>query len=223
MKKIKLILNIMLVAILVLAGSKLSVKAFELKKSEDLRNELKTISESEILKSKNEDYRFWLNVDGTKVDYPVLQSTDNDFYLNHDFKKEASKSGSVVLDFRNDSLNDKNTIIYAHNMKDGSMFGDLKEFKKEEFFNNHGKITINNNDEISTYEIFSVYVRNNSTDYLKVDFEGDEFEEYLNDIQERSMHKSDVEVNTDDKIITFSTCSYEFKNARLVIHAKLID
>lgn len=223
MKKIKLILNIMLVAILVLAGSKLSVRAFELKKSEDLRNELKTISESEILKSKNEDYRFWLNVDGTKVDYPVLQSTDNDFYLNHDFKKEASKSGSVVLDFRNDSLNDKNTIIYAHNMKDGSMFGDLKEFKKEEFFNNHGKITINNNDEISTYEIFSVYVRDNSTDYLKVDFEGDEFEEYLNDIQERSMHKSDVEVNTDDKIITFSTCSYEFKNARLVIHAKLIN
>lgn len=223
MKKIKLILNIMLVAILVLAGSKLSVRAFELKKSEDLRNELKTISESEILKSKNEDYRFWLNVDGTKVDYPVLQSIDNDFYLNHDFKKEASKSGSVVLDFRNDSLNDKNTIIYAHNMKDGSMFGDLKEFKKEEFFNNHGKITINNNDEISTYEIFSVYVRDNSTDYLKVDFEGDEFEEYLNDIQERSMHKSDVEVNTDDKIITFSTCSYEFKNARLVIHAKLIN
>lgn len=216
------LVRIIAIAGLVLSCKGIVVKAIDLKKSEQTVNELKIDTKTETLKSKNEDYRFWLKVEGTQIDYPVVQAEDNDFYLSRDFNKEESIAGTPFLDYRNDSLNDKNTILYAHHMKNGSMFGELKKFKDEDFFKSNKKVTIEMNGEINTYEVFSVYVTAGTTDYLKVDFFENEYEEYLNNAIEKSMYKSEVKVDKDDKIVTFSTCSYEFENARTVVHAKLV-
>ena len=222
MKLNKVIINLAMVAILVFASSKIFSRFVELNKAEQTISNLKSCNKSEELKSINEDYRFWLTIEGTQIDYPVVQSEDNDFYLNKDFNKEESVSGMPFLDFRNDYLNDKNTIIYAHNMKNGSMFGELDKFKDENFYNENNQITIEVNGEINTYEVFSAYVEEDTVDYLKVEFSEDEYEDYINNAIEKSMHQSDIEVNVEDKIITLSTCSYEFENARFVVHAKLV-
>lgn len=222
MKLNKIIINLAIIAILIFASSKIFSRFVELNKAEQTINNLKSYNKSEELKSINEDYRFWLTIGGTQIDYPVVQAEDNDFYLNKDFNKEESVSGMPFLDFRNNCLNDKNTIIYAHNMKNGSMFGELDKFKDENFFNENNQITIEVNNEINTYEVFSAYVEKGTIDYLKVEFSEDEYEEYINNAIEKSMHQSNVEVDVDDKIITLSTCSYEFENARFVVHAKLI-
>lgn len=207
---------------LVLSCKGIAVKAIDLNKSEKTVSELKVDKKTEKLKSKNEDYRFWIKVEGTQIDYPVVQSEDNDFYIKRDFNKEESIAGTPFLDYRNNSLNDKNTIIYAHHMRNGSMFGELKKFKNEDFFNQNNKVTVEINGKVNTYEVFSVYVTAGTTDYLKVDFLDNEYQEYLNTAIEKSMYDSKVEVNKDDKIITFSTCSYEFEDARTVVHAKLV-
>ena len=216
------LVRIIAIAGLVLSCKGIAVKAIDLNKSEKTVSELKVDKKTEKLKSKNEDYRFWLKVEGTQIDYPVVQAEDNDFYIKRDFNKEESIAGTPFLDYRNNSLNDKNTIIYAHHMRNGSMFGELKKFKSEDFFNQNNKVTVEINGKVNTYEVFSVYVTAGTTDYLKVDFLDNEYQEYLNNAIEKSMYDSKVEVNKDDKIITFSTCSYEFKDARTVVHAKLV-
>ena len=225
MKLNKIISNIITVASvtgLILGYKGLNVKASELKESEKTITELKVDTKAKTLKSKNEDYRFWLNIEGTQVDYPVVQSKDNSFYLSKDFNKENNIAGTPFLDYRNNSVNDKNTIVYAHHMKNGSMFGELKKFKKEKFFKENGTVTVNIDDETRLYEVFSVYVTSAETDYLKTQFSEGEYAKYLNTAIESSMYSKDIQVNEDDNIITFSTCSYEFDNARLVVHAKLI-
>ena len=85
----------------------------------------------------NNDYKFWLSIDNTKVNYPVVQGDDNKFYLEHNFSKEYSISGTLSVDYRNDINKDKNIIIYGHNMRNGTMFNELKKFKDEEFFYNN--------------------------------------------------------------------------------------
>lgn len=217
------IVRIIAIAVLILGCKGVTAKASDLKESEQTIAQLKLDTKTDTLKSKNEDYRFWLNVEDTRIDYPVVQSKDNNFYLNKNFYKEDNIAGTPFMDYRNDFLNDKNTILYAHHMKNGTMFGDLMKFKDEYFFNQNHKITIEMNGDINVFEVFSVYVTEATTDYLKVNFSENEYENYLNTAVKKSMFKSDVQVSKDDKIITFSTCSYEFKNARTVVHAKLVD
>ena len=82
----------------------------------------------------NEDYRCWLKMDNTKIDYPVVQSNDNSYYLDRDFNKNHLAAGSIFMDFRNNFDSDKSVVIYGHNMRNGTMFGELDNFKKESFF-----------------------------------------------------------------------------------------
>ena len=94
--------------------------------------------------------------------------------------------------------------------------------KNKEFFNQNNMVTIEIDGQIRNYEVFSVYVTEATTDYLKTQFLEGEFSNYLNTALEKSIYKKDIDVNSEDSIITFSTCSYEFKNARTVVHAKLV-
>ena len=208
---------------MIFTSIKIVGRNIELAHAKDINSKLKVNSKSENLRLQNEDYRFWLTIEGTQIDNPVVQSDNNEFYLENDFEKNKNIAGTLFMDYRNNSLNDKNTIVYGHHMKDGSMFGELKKFRDKDFFNENNKIIINNDENISVYEVFSVYVTDNSTDYLKVSFNDELYSEYLQEAINKSIHKSNIDVNVDDKIITFSTCSYDFKDARLVVHAKLVD
>ena len=192
-------------------------------KKED-SNSNSVLSKYNKLIADNEDYRCWLKMDNTKIDYPVVQSNDNSYYLDRDFNKNYLAAGSIFMDCRNDFGVDKSVVIYGHYMKNKTMFGELVNFKKEKFFNQNNKIKIEHEDKTYTYEVFSVYVQDASKDFLKFYFDSyDEYEDYLNYIKSKSLFKSNVDVSTDDSIISLYTCSYEFDGARTIVNGKLIS
>lgn len=224
MKK-RTLINLILVGIIAFCGYKVVNKLNSYNKAEKSMTKVQSMKSSadDSLYSQNEDFRFWLKIDNTKVDYPVVQGKDNDFYLKHDFFKEESISGSVFLDYRVNK-DSKNAIIYGHNMKDGSIFKDIELFKDENFFNNNKFINITKDGKEYVYEVFSVYyLSGEKTSHLQTNFNSDaEFSNYLDTVKDNSLFQSEKEINSND-IITLSTCSYEGKNFRTVVHAQLVD
>lgn len=188
------------------------------------KNYAKVIS---VLKETNDDTVAWLTVKNTTVNYPVVQSINNSYYLTHDFNKNGNTFGWVFMDYRNnpEDLN-QNTIIYGHNIAKGKiMFGDLAKalnsnwYKKEE----NQYITFNTKDKDMIWRIFSIYKIENTNDYLYNTFDTQkEFLEFANKMKDRSIHNFGIDIKENDKILTLSTCQNSGRN-RLVIHAVLIE
>lgn len=176
------------------------------------------------LKKKNSDTIGWINVNNTNVNYPYVQTSDNSYYLDHSFDKTYNEAGWVFMDYRNNSnLNNKNTILYAHSRLDKTMFGSLSKALKPNWYTNKDNhiIRISTETENSSWQIFSVYKIPEETYYVTTNFTSNEkYQEFLNTIKERSIHKFDTNLTTNDKILTLSTCYSETE--RTVIHAKLI-
>jgi len=173
----------------------------------------------------NPDVVGWLKVNNTNVDYPVVQSLDNDFYLQHNLYKDKDKNGWIYMDYRNSNENlDRNTIIFGHNMYySGVMFGTLANATKKSWYENPENQIISYDSlyESNKYQIFSIYIIPKTSDYLKTYFANDdEFIEFSNMLKNRSIHNFNIDIQPDDKIITLSTCSNHTN--RLVIHAKLL-
>lgn len=205
-----------------ISGYKIFTKLSEYKKADNIYTEIRETKEdsNKNLSSVNDNYMFWINVKGTNIDYPVVQGEDNDFYLNHGFNKEYLSSGSIFLDYRNNFNDDFNSVIYGHHMRNRTMFGELMKFKDEEFFRNNKDITITSKDGTYDYEIFAVGVFDADFGYNDVSFSDEnEFSNFLNKIMSSSTYKRDI-VDSSDKIITLSTCSYEYDNARTAVFAK---
>lgn len=178
----------------------------------------------ELLKV-NKDVVGWIKVPDTVIDYPVMQSTDNKYYLEHDINGKKLKSGSIFMDYRNTPAGENwNTILYGHHMKNGTMFKDLMKYKKKDFFKKNRVISFDTLYGNSRWEIFSVYITDIYFDYIQTRFETtEEYLGFLNRITNKSLYKSDVKLGENDKILTLSTCTYEFDNARLAIHARLLN
>lgn len=178
------------------------------------------------LLEKNSDVVGWISIEDTKIDYPILQSADNQDYLTKDFHKDESIGGSIFLDYRNNvETLSRNTVVYGHRMKDGSMFQHLTKFMDKDFFESHQTFEIET--LYNTYEaqIFSVYNTTTDFNYIETDFSDDnEYEQYLLNVQHESKYQTDIEVDATDQVITLSTCDYEIdeNEGRLVIQAKLI-
>lgn len=239
MKKVKIIVNIVLIIVFLFSLYKIGYKYVSDKKAKDIYSELQDIKENlqdneseensleEVLDLSylNEDYCGWITIENTNIDYPILQGEDNDYYLHKDINQEYLEAGSIILDYRNDKFNDKNTIIYGHSMKNNTMFGQLKYFKDGDFFNANKYIRIISPEgEILKYEIFSVYTTDISDNYIVTSFSSDEeYRNFLDKICNKSLFEVNIDIATEDKIITLSTCSYEYENARTVIHGKLIE
>lgn len=178
----------------------------------------------DILKKKNKDTVGWIQVNNTNVNYPFVQTNNNDYYLDHAFDKSNNSAGWVFLDYRNSKdFNDKNNILYAHARRDNTMFGSLRNVIKESWYSNKDNhiIKLSTEKENTMWQIFSVYRIETESYYITTDFSNNkEYETFLQTIKERSVHDFDVTLSGDDKIITLSTCNGE--NHRIVIHAKLI-
>ena len=176
------------------------------------------------LKVFNSDTVGWLNVSGTNINYPFVKTTDNEYYLTHSFEKKYNKAGWVFLDYRNDlSQMERNTIIYAHARKDGTMFGTLSNVLKASWQNstNNHVVRISTEYENTLWQVFSVYQVPQTSDYLKINFiNNEDYISFLNMIMNRSVYNFNTTVNENDRIITLSTCHN--KNDRVVLHAKLI-
>lgn len=175
------------------------------------------------LKKTNPDVVGWLKVNGTNINYPFVQSSDNDYYLTHSFNKSYNGAGWVFLDYRNNGTNNKNTIIYAHGRSNKTMFGTLKNVLNNGWLNNTNNyvIKISTETENSLWQIFSVYRIPTTSDYLQTNFNDEtEYQNFLDMIKNRSSHNFDTNVASTDNILTLSTC---YNNSdKMVVHAKLI-
>lgn len=173
----------------------------------------------------NRDTKGWIKLNGTSINYPFVQTTDNKYYLTHSFDKSENVGGWVFLDYRNNInfLEDKNTIIYGHGMKSGTMFGSLKDTLSSKWQSNKDNFFINlsTSNYNTLWQVFSIYHIENTSDYIKTYFKNDnDFQNFLNNIIKRSDYNFNQEISTKDQILTLSTC-YDYTE-RLVLHAKLI-
>ncbi len=178
------------------------------------------------LTSINDETIGWLTVNNTKVNYPVVQHTDNDYYLKRDFNKKNNSYGWIYMDYRNNIYNlSNNTIIWGHNLRNGMMFGTLRYATNESWYKNPDNqiITFNTKVKNMKWKIFSIYKIPVTNDYLYANF-GDlnEFQSFLDMIRGRSMYDFGVNVSKEDHILTLSTCG-PTSATRLVIHAVLVN
>ena len=230
MKKIILTLTkTLLTAGLVLSLGKIAIKSNAYVEADKTTKEVVSIKNSntsedanEKLSNKNDDFKFWISIDNTKINHPVVQGEDNEFYLNHDFNKSKNSAGSIFIDSRVNS-DSKNVVVYGHNMKNGSMFADIELFKNKEFFDNNKFIVVEKDGIQYIYEVFSVYyLSGENTDYLQTNFSScEEFANFIHLAKERSLFDSNKEISSEN-ILTLSTCSYEGNNFRTAIHAQLV-
>ncbi len=178
------------------------------------------------LKEINEDTIGYIKVNNTEINYPVVQTTNNDYYLNHSFNKTYNESGWIFSDYADvfDGT-DKNIILFGHNRKDGSMFGSLNNTLNEEWYTNPENqvmkfVTPEGN---FNYQIFSIYTTLNEEYYITSDFYNDKsFEDYIANMTNRSVYDFNIDVTTTDNLLTLSTCYSNGNTERLVIHGKLI-
>jgi len=178
----------------------------------------------EFLKKNNKDTIGYLKVNNTNINYIVVKASNNDYYINHNYNREYNISGWIFADYRNKlDGSDKNIIIYGHNIKDGSMFGSLKNVLEKDWYESEENldITFITEDEESTYRIFSIYVIKKEDYYTETYFNDASFEEFIKVIKSRSINNFNVDVTKEDSILTLSTCS-NGETKRLVVHAKKI-
>lgn len=190
----------------------------------------------------NADTVGYINIPDTQIDYPVVQrrnaETGNVYYLDRDFNHDYAKAGTIFLDWRNSfdnvvggklaESNSDNLILYGHDMSKGEMFGSLKLYDTNySYYGKHPLINFNSNYKTYTYKIFGVVLATGSSDvfpyYNYINFKDEEeFYTYVNGVKIRSKILNDVDVKYGDKLLTLSTCSSEFSDARLVVVARLV-
>ncbi len=189
-----------------------------------LNTPLSSVDFTQLLKQ-NKDTVGWLIVNNTNINYPVVQTTNNDYYLNHAFDRSKNYAGWVFADFRNNFDNlSKNTVIYAHGRKDGVMFGSLNNTLKKNWHTNleNQLIQLSTVKYNTLWQIFSVYKIEAESYYITTDFSTDEaFGEFVTKMKDRSIYDFGVNVTGEDRIITLSTC-YNDKGIRTVVQAKLV-
>lgn len=179
-----------------------------------------------VLKETNSDTVGWLTVNNTTVNYPVVQATNNSYYLNHDFNKNSNSLGWIFMDYRNNPYDlDQNTVVYGHNVaKAKLMFGNLSATLNPSWYTkaNNQYITFNTSAGDMQWRIFSIYKVAATNDYLYNHFETqEEFLDFIKRMRERSIHDFGVDIKENDKILTLSTCQNSGQY-RLVIHAVMV-
>lgn len=177
------------------------------------------------LLQKNSDTVGWIQVKGTNINYPIVQTTNNEYYLHHAFDKSENDAGWVFMDYRNNATTfDQNTIIYAHSRYNGTMFGSLKNILESSWYNdkNNYIIRLSTPTENTMWQVFSVYTIEKESYYITPNFPSEEeYNQFLNTLKSRSSVNFSATVNPSDKVLTLSTCKDNF-GSRVVMHAKLI-
>lgn len=201
--------------------------------NEEIKETVTTVEQEKFtvdfntLKSMNSDVLAWIDIEGTDISYAVVQTDNNEYYLTHDLNKNYSKAGTVFVECLNTpSFDDFNTILYGHNMKNGSMFGQLKKYKNENYYREHPYIDIYQEGVKRRYQIFAAgevdvqtthtYQINTSDQNLK--------QQLFTELKNHTPYDTGVEVSQEDQILTLSTCvdsrNYSY---RYVVNAKLIE
>ncbi len=185
------------------------------------------------LKQQNSDIVGWLEIPNTKINYPVLQGTDNEYYMKHNYKKEKSKNGSIFLtkDY-NWEIPSSNLLIYGHNLNNGTMFQELLKYSKQSFYKEHPRIRFTTQKDDSEYEIIAVFKsrvyykseKNVFKYYFFVNAENEkEYNEFVNNAKKESLYDINATAKYGDQLITLSTCSYHVKDGRFAVVGRKIE
>ena len=191
-------------------------------KNENLDDKLINVNFDE-LKNSNSDTVAWIKVEGTNIDYPVVQTIDNKYYLTHSFDKNYNEAGWVFADYRNNLVDDRNLVIYGHARLNETMFGSLKNVIKSFWYENSDNYVIKLSTPTvnSSWQVFSTYTIPAEDYYITTDFiDNTSFYEFIKILRARSVYDYNVELTSNDRILTLSTCYSD--NKRVVLHAKLI-
>lgn len=165
----------------------------------------------------------WIYIPDTTINYPVFYDGENDFYLHHDGRGNYSDGGAIFLDGRNvEDFSDTHTILYGHHMADGTMFAGLRKYKEEEYIKDHKYGVLITEEGVRVIEFFAGHVASVDEKSWDIEYDGEEgYAEWLENEAEQSCFESDLKPLTGDSVITLSTCSYEFDNARFILHGVL--
>ena len=175
------------------------------------------------LQKRNPDTVGWIFCTGTAIDYPIVQGPDNEYYLARLFTGTSNAAGSIFLDYRNSpDFTSRHSILYGHNMKNGSMFASLTSYRDPEYFREHPQFLLCTPEKTYSVEIFSGYSAGVEDEAWRNSFDTkEEFADWAAQEKEKSCFESDIMPSGTDHIITLSTCSYEFEEARFVVHGIL--
>ena len=177
----------------------------------------------DALLQENKDIVGWIYCEDTPISYPVVQGKDNNQYLRADLKGKYLVSGTIFVDYRNgEPGSDRNYIIYGHNMKNSTMFGTLVKYKQQAYYDAHPTITYLTPNGNYTIELIAGLVVNMTDIIYQANPSEDEFTAYLTKALEKSTFDSGLTFSEDDTLVTLSTCSYEFDNARYVVIGRLV-
>lgn len=246
--KLKKVLLILLIVILVLCVGYISYYIYinykdkkdnteilnniEIKQTEITQTKTERMLQLEELQKENEEIIGWLEIEDTNINYPVLQTSNNEYYVTHNYKKEYSSAGSLFLDKDFDLVNgSSNYLIYGHRNKNGLMFEDLMKYEKEEFYKQHTKLKFTTNKEDSIYEILAVFY---SRVYYKSEKDvfryyyfvnannKEEYNEFVNNSKKVSIYDTGVNAEYGEQLLTLSTCAYHTEDGRFVVVCKKI-
>lgn len=175
------------------------------------------------LKEINEDVIGWIEMEAVDINYPIVQGADNDYYLHRTFRGQDNFAGSIFLDYQNRSdFSDRNTIVYGHNMKNGSMFGILKNYREQETYDKSRYLWIYTPELIYKYEIFSCAEVDAYSNLYQIIFsDAQDFDDFVANARSWSLVKSEVPVNYEDSMITLSTCTGN-DATRFIVQAKRV-
>lgn len=191
--------------------------------TEEKSNKQSDSVDFQALQKINPDVVAWITAEGTELDYPIVLGADNDYYLRHLFTGERNKLGAIFMDYRNHGdFSDRNTILYGHNMKDGSMFASLTKYKDQNYYDSFPTMELYTPAGDFTIELFAGIVADGNRESVRIDFIDDQdFQNYIDSLKKASSFESDTVVTAEDRIITLCTCSYEFNNARYALFGEL--
>ncbi len=223
-KILSFFISIISIALLVSSGYFIKIAVDnknDFNESKSTSRELQNNAIFDLIK-KNPDTVGYLKIPNTIIEYPVVKTDNNKFYLKHDFYKKSNVYGWIFADFKNEfPILSQNTIIYGHNTSIGIMFGDLINLLNKEWYENEENkyIYFSTTEQNYKFQIFSVYKINTTNDYLDINYD----ENFIEMIKNRSFMDFNVEIN-DEKIITLSTCyNSSSSNVKLVVHAKMVN
>lgn len=176
----------------------------------------------------NQDFIGWISIDGTNVNYPVMQTPTNpDYYLKHSFEKAYSDYGVPYIDEVCTLGISNNIVVYGHHMKNGSMFADICKYTDKSFYEEHKTIKFDTLSTFGEYEVVAVFKFDTNNETFKFNeyttMDEAEFNEFMENVHSRQLYDTGVDAEYGDELLTLSTCEYTYKNGRFVVVAKKVS
>lgn len=179
----------------------------------------------EVLQAQNPEIIGWIYCEGTRINYPIVRGEDNQYYLNRMHTGEYNPNGSIFMDFRNlPDFTDFNNLIYGHNMRDGAMFGTLRNYRDQAYYDAHPVMWLLTPDKAFRVDLIAGFVTPSDSDTYEIYSFAEDFHAGMAEaIAQSTFDPGDVDIEAIEHAVTLSTCTYEFATARYVVIGSLVE